>query len=98
MKDEIDAGLLKRLHKEGYRDIRRLPTGEIAGLSRFLFTTGLCIGLDETGYRTRFCFEGYNDALQSLNAWDGEGFPPGWWIKQKPEDIPNPARRELTTD
>lgn len=91
---EISAELLEILAGEGYRDIVRLPTGEIAGLSRFLYTTGLCVGLDESGYRTRFCFDGYNEALQSLEQWDGEGFPPGWWIKQKPEGISNPLRND----
>ena len=92
MSEEIDANLLKVLDVNGYREIRRLPTGEIAGLMRFLFTTGLCVGLDDSGYRTRFCFDGWNDAAQSLDAWDGRGFPPGWWIKQKPENVSNPLR------
>jgi hypothetical protein len=87
-----DDELLEVLKNEGYRDVRRLPNGELAGLLRFLWTTGLCVGLDRSGYRTRFCYEGWNDALQALDAWDGEGFPPGWWIKEKPENISNPAR------
>lgn len=69
-----------------------LPTGEVAGVMDMLFTTGLFVGLDYVGMRTRFCFQRASDAEASLAEWDGKGFPPGWWIKQKPEDITNPLR------
>lgn len=76
----------------GYGNVRQLPTGEWAGLQKMMFTTGLILGIDEWGFRTRFCFETWDEAAKSLAAWDGEGFPPGYWIKQKPEDISNPVR------
>ncbi len=48
--------LLDRLNEEGYVRCIRLPTGEIAGIMQQLFTTGLFVGLNEYGYRTRFCY------------------------------------------
>jgi len=86
-----EATMLNQLHAEGYRNIRLLPTGEWAATLQMIFTTGLFVGLDETGYRTRFCYETEHEAKQALEQWDGNGFPPGWWVKQKPEDVPNPA-------
>jgi len=83
--------LLKKLNREGYTRCRRLPTGEIAGILPQIYTVGLCVGLNEIGYRTRFCYEHRNDALAALESWDGRRDPPGPWIKQKPEDRLNPA-------
>lgn len=80
------------LTDQGYSLVRLLPTGEWAGLQRMAFTCGLFVGLDETGWRTRFCFETEDEARNALSGWDGQGFPPGYWIKQKPEEIMNPAR------
>lgn len=68
---------------EGYAYLRRLPTGEWAALRKFLFTTGLVVGIDLHGYRTRFCYERAEDALDALLAWDGSGDPSGPWIKEK---------------
>jgi hypothetical protein len=67
----------------GYEAVRKLDTGEWAGLMRFMFTTGLVVGLDSFGYRTRFCFKHRSDALASITAWNGSGDPPGPWIKEK---------------
>lgn len=80
------------LAEQGYSFVRKLPTGEWAGLQRMVFTTGLFIGLDEFGWRTRFCFEDSGQAMAALAVWNGEGFPPGYWIKQKPEEVMNPLR------
>lgn len=69
----------------GYPWSRLLPTGEWAGLRTFMFTVGLCVGIDETSYRTRFCYEGehWRAAHDALMTWDGLGDPPGPWIKEK---------------
>lgn len=84
--------LCEFLYSEGYRNLCCMPNGEIAGLKKYIFTTAVVIGLDKWGWRTRFCFETWAEAEASLNEWDGTGFPPGFWIKQKPEEIPNPNR------
>lgn len=86
--DEI--AFIARMEANGYRHVRKLASGEWAGVRQVLFATWLFLGLDETGSRTRFCFSRWREAVESLEAWDGVGFPPGWWIKQKPENAPNP--------
>ena len=67
----------------GYEAPRQLPTGKWAALGRFLFTTGLVVGIDQSGYRTRFCYPSREDAALALKEWDGQGDPPGLWIKEK---------------
>jgi hypothetical protein len=66
-----------------YSSVRRLPSGELAGLSRMAYTTGLVVGLDDTGYRGRYCYERTCDAQDALDGWTGEGDPSGPWIKYK---------------
>jgi hypothetical protein len=86
---------LQLLEHEGYFFPGKLPaTGEWIGLRAFMYTVGLCIGLDEWGYRRRFCYPDLASALEALIAWDGEGDPPGPWIKEKGEDgeRTNPTR------
>jgi len=56
----------------------------VGGVAQFLLHIGIvCVGLDETGYRTRFCYEDKRTALFALLTWDGRGDPPGPWIKEK---------------
>ena len=38
---------------------------------------------EELGYRTRFCYPTRAQAQEALVAWDGQGDPPGAWIKEK---------------
>lgn len=89
-----DKEFAARMKAEGYLWPRKLSTGEWAGVQRFMFTHGLCVGLDETGYRTRYCYEDWGEALIALATWDGRGDPPGDWIKQKGGgvDRTNPRR------
>jgi hypothetical protein len=67
----------------GYAPVRVLETGEVAGLRKMMFTTGLFVGLDRMGYRTRFCYPTFGDACVALEYWNGENDPPGPWIKEK---------------
>jgi len=79
--------------ENSYLAPRLLPSGEWAALHRFIFTTGLVVGIDEHGRRTRFCYERFEDAFAALATWDGRGDPPGPWIKEKGEiERSNPAR------
>lgn len=70
----------------GYYCLVELATGEKAALSIQNFTTGLTVGLDDTGYRCRYCYETVEPALKDLLTWDGQGDPPGPWIKHKGVD------------
>jgi hypothetical protein len=73
----------KQLAEWGYAMPRLLPTGEWAGLRRMAYTVGLMVGLDETGYRHRYCYENAGDAFIAILQWDGKGDPCGPWIKNK---------------
>ena len=64
---------------------RELPTGEWAGVQRMMFTNALLVGMDRSGYRTRFCYPLGMPAIEALGTWDGRGDPPGPWIKEKGE-------------
>lgn len=68
----------------GYEQPRKVPSGEWIAFTRFLFTWGLVIGLDDVGYRCRWCYATRAEAMAALESWDGVGDdPPGRWIKQK---------------
>ena len=73
---------VEEANKLGYAPARILPSGECAGVSKMLFTVGLLVGLSDV-YRTRFCYPTFVDACEALYAWDGEGDPPGPWVKEK---------------
>lgn len=70
------------LESQEYENVKQLSTGEWAGTHYMLFTEGLFVGLDKTGYRTRFCYPRGGWAAKALAAWDGVGDPPGPWIKE----------------
>lgn len=74
---------IEEAHEKGYVPARVLPSGECAGIHPQLFTTGLFVGLDKYGYRTRYCYETPGEAVFSLGTWDGFRDPPGNWIKEK---------------
>jgi hypothetical protein len=74
---------LRVVLERDYAHVRKMPSGEWAGISAYLFTVGLHIGLHRDGYRVRYCFESQAQAVESLSLWDGVGDPPGRWIKAK---------------
>lgn len=74
--------LIKFLETEGYTHIRIID-GKICGIKKFIFTTGLVVGLDECGFNGRYCYEHRSDAVDALREWDGNGDPSGEWIKYK---------------
>jgi hypothetical protein len=80
---KIDEDEAKEL---GYSPTRMLPTGEVAGVMAFIFTYGLCTGMDEWGYTRRWCYPTRFSAKAALETWDGKGDPPGPWIKYKGVD------------
>ena len=49
--------------------------GEIVALGPFLYTTGIMVGMDEHGYKYRFCYHTPNEALVALLAWIGSDDP-----------------------
>lgn len=80
--DTLSDTLLELLTAHGYTDLRILCK-QVCGVGQFNFTTALLVGLDETGYERRYCYEHRADAQNALLAWNGDGHPPGPWIKYK---------------
>ena len=64
-------------------------------LRRFIFTVGLCtqVQFDELScdYEARYCYPDWGDAIGAIFAWDGQGDPPGNWIKEKASGRLNPS-------
>ena len=56
----------------GYRTLHKID-GEVVGLSQFLFTTGIVVGMDETGYKHRYCYHTVLDAHSALMEWIADG-------------------------
>ena len=74
---ELDA--IEFFEGHGYTDIKRMQIFQLGdsyvGLRRFMYTCGVCYGLDETGYRGRFCFDSMQNARFFLHEWDGQTLP-----------------------
>ena len=82
---EVDD-MKERLIREGYERVRQTRSGQWVGVMSFIYTSALCIGLDEHGYERRYCYERKKDALIACDAFDGQGDPIGPWIKMKSVD------------
>jgi hypothetical protein len=87
MTEQEKEGLeMKLIFNDGYFHLRDIPGRGICGLRKFVFTVGLCYGLDETGYVGRYCFSEISEAMGAIDQWkerQGLGDPPGEWIKHK---------------
>ena len=82
--------------------LKQLPDGECLGLTPMIFTTAVVLvesdyaakaARRELGYRRRFCYEHKWDAWRAAAEWDGQGDPPGFWVKEKSRNVDrlNPA-------
>jgi hypothetical protein len=76
------------LHHNGYsflreQEVEMMNGSCIVGLRRFLYSVGLCYGIDDDGFVGRYCFETMSEAIHALEKWNGQKFPPGDWIKHK---------------
>lgn len=68
---------------QGYMMPRQLPDGTWIALHQLMYTVGLCYGLDEYGWKKRWCYEDRVQALHALLVWDGKGDPPGPWVARR---------------
>lgn len=67
----------------GYSNCCKI-NGKIVGLSSFIYTTAIVVGMDETGYEHRFCYHTPHTAMEGLLMWvvNGGDEPTGY-IKRK---------------
>jgi hypothetical protein len=93
--NELSAQDIKAM---GYLYPRQLADGTWIALAKMMYTVGLVVGIDRVGYRKRFCYETATAAVLAVTAWNGQGDPPGMWIKEKPGDRFNPAWADLHRD
>ena len=77
--------LIQKLESDGYKEIREIPGRGLCGLRQFMFTVGLCYGLQEYSFEGRWCYphEYALEALVALKVWDGKEDPAGNWVKYK---------------
>jgi hypothetical protein len=90
----MENTLEKFLTENGYENLKEIPGRGICGITRFAFTTGLIIGLEDWGYFGRYCYDSRKEAEDALSQWDGIGDPPGEWIKYKGEGGERSRKRE----
>ena len=88
-----DSELKTSLESDGYKNLRKLPDGTWIGTMLMVFTTGLFVGLNQSGWRRRYCYERVSDAALAATEWNGQGDPPGPWIKEKPSDRLGPGAK-----
>jgi hypothetical protein len=79
--EDVDV-LIFALGMGGYEGVREID-GVLYGLQKEIYTTGLFCDLTPVSYLHRYCYEHHADARKALRAWDGQGHPPGPWIKRK---------------
>lgn len=64
----------------GYTAVAYNPSKNICALKRIGHTVGLFYDIDYTGYMGHYCYHSWDEAIEAINTWDGEGRPPGNWI------------------
>ena len=80
----------------GFHCFRRLDNGIEIAVIKMLFTWDLCYNINPNSmfdaYEYRYMYESEMEAVEACVLWDGEGHPPGNWIKRKGIDpeISNP--------
>lgn len=84
----MNIELLGEEHREffedmGYAHVCRL-NGKIVGLGPFIYTVGIVVGMDETGYECRYCYHNAADAQAALFKWmTSDDAEPSDYIKRK---------------
>ena len=76
--------------------LKRLDSGLEIGVMKMLFTWDLCYNINPDSmfdaYDYRYMYETEGEAVKACVLWDGDGHPPGNWIKRKGggPDLDNP--------
>lgn len=72
--DLMNSEFENLLADEGYTNVREID-GMVCATHRYIYTVGVCYGIDMTGYRGRFCFDSQQNAELFLKDWDGQTMP-----------------------
>lgn len=86
-----EQDFISKMEREGYDPVRAFvpphPSGAdrilYCGVLKMIFTGRLCVGLDRTGWECCYDYHTVEEAIVALSCWDGNGDPPGMWIKMK---------------
>jgi hypothetical protein len=87
--EEISAehlALIEALAPQGYSGFR-VCGGELCALHDYFTTRAIVVGLDEIGFKRRYCYQDRDEAIRALATWSGQGHPGGNWIKVKGRGI-----------
>lgn len=82
MEADPDAALLALL-AEQYPLVKRLDDGSFAAVCPLLYTVSILLGCNRTGYGRRFCFEGWEKALEQFGKLKTEDDEPAGFIARR---------------
>lgn len=86
MTDEVRETWIKNFEQdEYYSHVKYIDGRGFCGIMEFVFTIGVCEGLDSLGYEGRWCYPKHiaAEAVIALLTWDGADDPAGKWVKYK---------------
>jgi len=69
---------------EGYQCPLQLKDGTWVALLPLIYTTAIVMGLDDTCYSKRYCFESLFDAFDQLMLLESTDNEPVGWIAKRP--------------
>jgi len=70
--EQINETIKEFLERQYYTDITILPGDNICAIHPFIYTWGVCYGVNFDGYKGRFCFDSLVNAQGFLRGWDGK--------------------------
>lgn len=81
--EELPEEAVKFYEEMDYRLVCRMH-GKTVGIHQFIYTCGIVVGMDETGYEYRYCYHTGAEAAVALMNWilKGDEEPAGY-IKRK---------------
>ena len=81
----INEELIEWLGPQGYSNFRDIPGQGLCATMRLMFTYGLFVGITKEGYKGYYHYPFHTDCIDAITDWNGDGDPPGYWLKYKGE-------------
>jgi hypothetical protein len=84
-----DVDLVNEMLSEeyGYEAVAFIPRRNLCGIIPNNGTVEIHYAMDLQSVSPCYCYHTMAEAVEAFNNWDGNGHPPGNWIKHKAEDI-----------